>query len=142
MELKIESNQLGTKGSNAFGQFKSLVGDWMGRLVTVLKAGNEKATVHLQDKRIAVVSLICMNLILFEIGVRISNYLDQFCDSQGIKRDILMISSRIGPIVIGVTAFSKYTKIPFRLPALVGISAVTVVGRIFISDIISDLIET
>lgn len=128
MELKIDLNQIKNDFTNAFGKLKSTVGEWTGRLVTVLKAGSEKATVHLQDKRIAVVSLVALNLILLEIGIKLSNYVPELFEDDW-KNEAVAISCGLSPMIIGTAAFTKYAKLPLHPLVVAGISGAVLFGR-------------
>ncbi len=115
------------------------VSEWMGRAIACLKSGVENVMPYLQDKRIATIALIAVNLLLIEI-VNLSSWCwNTHCptDTEGkrIFRDLVDITCGLSILVAGVTAFAKYTKLPFSSFAIVGISLATLLIRSSLSTI-------
>lgn len=98
--------------------------EWKGRGIAVIQSGSQKALPYLQDKRIAVVSLVAMSLILIGIAdlfSRVSNWLLNHKESV----DALV---ETGIVIGGCIAFSKWAKMPIHPVAVGGIALATLWG--------------
>ena len=101
----------------AYRVVAATVNQWMGRAVSIIKSGLEKATPYMQDKRIAAISLIALTLLLSEFVNLLSYFLHKHFpndkDWQCGIRDVIDIAGGIAIIAAGVNTFAKHTKIPF-----------------------------
>ena len=146
--MNIDLNGIKSAVISAYRTASAKVGEWSGRGVAVLKSGAEIALPYLQDKRIAVVSLIALNLILVEVGDLFSRLFtcclrDQTEGQKAFGR-IFKLSVGLGIVGSGVAAFSKYANIPLGWLAITVISAATILLRAALStpietrDVIKD----
>lgn len=107
--------------------------EWYGRGVTVLKSGMEFAMPYLQDKRIAVVSLVAVNLILIEIGSLVGLALDRLLPIESERQQSVSSAVKffagLSILGAGVYMFAKHTKLPLDLRAIALITTLTVLVR-------------
>lgn len=127
---------------SAYQTASAKVVEWSGRGVAVLKSGTEIALPYLQDKRIAVVSLIAVNLILVEVGNLFGRLLTCWVpnETNGQKRFREIVHPIIGIAIqaAGVTAFSKYAKLPLGWLAIAITTVATVLLRAQCSQIVKE----
>jgi hypothetical protein len=133
MSVNIDVNGIKNSIIAAYNIAYAKASEWMGHAIVVIKSGVETALPHLQDKRIAAVSLIAVTLLLTEV-VNVSSHLwnKYFPNDTALQRgfrDVVDITGGIAVVGGGVAAFAKYTKIPFSPLAILGITAGTVVVR-------------
>jgi hypothetical protein len=133
MLMSIDFNEI-KNSMVAYYQTASVkITEWTGRLVAVLKSGADTALPYLQDKRIAVLSLIAVNLIMIEVGNLFSKLFVSFLpgqtDGQKAFRKVCCITVGLGVVAAGVTAFAKYAKLPLNGFYITGISVVVIVLR-------------
>jgi hypothetical protein len=112
------------------------VGKWAGRAISFLKSGGQKALPYLQDKRIAVVSLIAVNLLLVECASLCRRLLLKYVPGNSDLKDQYRFTAiaALMPAVIGggVAAFAKYTKLPLSPLVIAGITIGTVTARVLL----------
>jgi hypothetical protein len=138
MSLNIDLNAIKNGLEAAYYQVAAVAKKWIGRLVVVIKSGTENALPYLQDKRIAVISLIVTTLLLCEIS-NVSSRILQRCVpyKKGLQEDILDgvdILVGIAILSIGVAKFAKYTKLPLSPLAIFGVSVGTFIMRVGIFE--------
>lgn len=133
MSVNIDINGIKNNIVAAYNVAYAKASEWLGRAIVVIKSGTEAALPYLQDKRIAAVSLIVTTLFLSEIADVVYRLLDNhFPNDTALKRrfrDLAGATIGIAIVGSGVTAFAKYTKIPFSPLAIFGISFTTVLVR-------------
>jgi hypothetical protein len=110
--------------------------EWWGHGTAIIKSGTEKALPYLQDKRIAAISLITVNLILIKLGDMFGE-LVKFClpqRSEGQKAfgSVVGIIVNLTTLVGGVAAFAKHGNLPFSQRDIVVISVLTVGAHLLI----------
>lgn len=126
MSLNISLSGIKNSLIAAYQTAAAKASEWMGRIVVVVKSKTETALPYLQDKRIATVSLVAVNLILFEIGKFFVLLRHTRVKGGG---DLAVIAA---VVTVGVTGFVKYTKIPFSPLVIASISAIIFVVRLAI----------
>lgn len=133
MTLNVDFNGIKTVLASAYQASATQANKWIGYSVAIIKSGIETALPYLQDKRIAAVSLIAVNFFLCECA-NISHYFlhKYFPNDTSLKRSIrdgFDVVGGIAIVAVGVTAFARYTKIPFSPLAILGISLGTIAIR-------------
>ncbi len=113
--------------------------NWMGRGVVMWKSGLERGLPYLQDKRIAVISLIAINLIVIQMTIffepLLRRVMPQQTDRQKKIYEVVSIISGIGILIASNVGFVNYTKIPLRGEVITGITVATLlVYAFFIPD--------
>jgi hypothetical protein len=68
MTFNVDMNSIKNSVIAAYHTASAKVSDWAGRSITIIKTHTDKALPYLQDQRIAVASLVAVNLILIQIG--------------------------------------------------------------------------
>lgn len=133
MSSTINLNGVKDRIGVIYHQAKIIASEWKGRIVSILKSGTEKALPYLQDKRIAVVSLIVLNLFLCEIANLSNCFLKKCLPNQTSfqKSMVDAIDTLTGVVIIfsGVAAFTKYAKLPLAPLTVLAISVMTVFVR-------------
>ena len=135
MTLVIDFNTVKNGLVTTYHTVSAKVSEWTGRGVAIIKSGAETALLYLQqDRRIAAVSLVAVNLILIEVGdvfgQLIGKCLPNNTDGQRAFHDVVEVSVGIATVVAGVTAFAKYTKLPLNGRMITAISVATVFLRV------------
>lgn len=100
------------------------VGYWGGKAISVIKSGTEMGLPYLQDKRIAVISLLAVSLLLIEFGHWFNLGLSRFIlknDDQA-KRDRVTFWTGLAIWAAGVAGFAKVTNLPLPWYATGGIA--------------------
>ena len=133
MVLNVSFNEFKNEMGVAYQTAVAKVSEWGGRGVVILKSGTEAALPYLQDVRVAVVSLIALNLLLYQVIGGMNDLLSKYCpDHTDLQRglsDLVAIGGGVGILAGGVIGFSIYTRLPLSSMAIFGISAATIIGR-------------
>lgn len=115
--------------TTSFGTVRSKVAEWSGRGIAWISATVEQAMPHLQDKRIAVVSLVALNLILIEISELFTrlctSYMPKETETHMAFQNVFRNGVGLTVQVLGVVAFSRFARLPLSPLAIAGISVVT-----------------
>lgn len=114
-----------------FSQGVTKTKEWLGRGWTSLKTGE-----FLQNKGFAVVSLIALTLLLFEIGRYLAEEMSDFVEfNLGINEDDMPAAAAFvtltGCVAGGVALFSKVTHSPLSPLAIAAITLATCAARVF-----------
>ncbi len=117
-----------------FSQSVTKTKEWLGRGWTSLKTGE-----FLQNKGVAVVSLIAVTLLLFEIGYHLAEEVHNFIQFQvDFDEDDMPAAAAVvtfgGCMVGGVTLFSKITHSPLSPLAIAGLTLTTCAGRVLYGE--------
>jgi hypothetical protein len=128
MPLNIDFNHV----KNSLISFCQIVSEksceWMGRGITLLKSGADASLPYLQDKRLAVISLIGMTIILIQAGELLGR-LAAKCTPRSLidekNVDTIREIVGIGTVAGGVIAFSKYAALPLDRLTVAIISVTT-----------------
>lgn len=133
MLMNIDFNEIKNSIISAYQTASVKVVEWSGRAVAVLKSGTEVALPYLQDKRIAVASLIGVTLILIEIGIIFGRMLT-YCVPKETNRQIYFCDAvetivGLGILGTGVAGFSKYANLPLGWPAIAVTTGATLLVR-------------
>lgn len=133
MLMNIDFNGIKNAIISAYQTASVKVVEWSGRGVAVLKSGSDMALPYLQDKRIAVASLIGVTLILIEVGDLFGRLLTCCVpnETNGQKgfREIVHFIVGAGILGAGVAAFSKHAKLPLGWLAITITTVATVILR-------------
>lgn len=139
MSFNIDVNRIKNSLAVAWQVGTAKTSEWMGHMVTLLKSGAEIAMPYLQDKRIAIVSLIAVNLLLVETVNLFDCFWQRHCpndtSSKRLFRDVVDITFGFSVITAGVIAFAKCTKLPLTALAITCISAGTLLVRTALSAV-------
>ena len=135
MTLGIDFNTVKNGLITTYHTVSAKISEWTGRGVAIIKSGAETALLYLQqDKRIAAVSLIAVNIILIPVADTFAGFivkrLPNNTDGQRAFRDGVEIFVGIASLVAGVTAFAKYTKLPLNGRVITALSVATVFLRV------------
>lgn len=127
---------------SAYQVASAKVAEWSGHLVVVIKSKTEFVVPYLQDKRIAVVSLIGANLILIELG-NLFSLLFTCClpaktDRQEFFRDLVSATTGLSIYIPGIMAFAHFGKLPLNNLSIAGISGATFLLRMYMEPKIDD----
>lgn len=128
MTLNVNLNGVQNTLVTSYHTLSAQLGEWLGRAVSIIKLGSEKAQPHVQDKRIAVVSLIAVNLLLIEVGLFFSKIAGYFLPDNAF-RDSVGVVVGLGTVIGGVAAYKIYLKLPLSTLAVIGISLGTIFLR-------------
>lgn len=133
MLMSIDFNGIKNTVISAYQTVSQKAVEWAGRGIAVLKSGTQAALPHLQDKRIAIVSLIAVNLILVEVGNLFNQILIRVLpnetENQKAFKQMANLTVGLGTVISGVALFSKYANLPLGWLAVTGISVATVYLR-------------
>lgn len=126
----IDFNSVKNGLNSSFHSFMTKANDWLGRVITIIKSGCEKALPYFQDKRIAAVSLVAVNLILIELAKLFHRFVCKFLphDTPRFLFNVIEVVSGLSVINGGVFAFSKFSRLPLS-PIVIGSISV---GTIFV----------
>lgn len=110
---------------------------WGGRGIEIIKSGTIAALPYLKDKRIAVASLIAVNLILLALGELFSGIIlypfPNKTEGQKSIRAIISLVIGLTTSISGVVVFSKNANLPLSPMVITGISAATLFFCIFVT---------
>lgn len=137
MSLNIDLNGIKNGFVDTYKTVSSMVCEWTGRLIVVIKSGAQAAMPHLQDQRIAAISLIAVTLLLTELSNLFSHFWNKYGPDatpfQRGFRDTIDVLGGTAIITGGVMGFIRYTKLPFTPLAILGITAGTIIVRASLS---------
>lgn len=132
MSLNIEN--LSVQFKETYHLVSNKISEWAGHAITVIKSGREATLPYFQDKYLAVVSLVAMNLFLIEIASPLSGFLDRKIadDSEGKKLFKLGVQATVvtGIIGGGVVGFAQATQLPLSKSIITAISLATLCVRL------------
>lgn len=107
---------------------------WKGYCVENVKTSNEKVISYLQDKRIAVISLIAINLLLFEAAGYFSNLVSKYANSRQDNSGMMpQVGTFFGTLAIGVFMVAKFSPLPLNGLAITAISIATLAARLYMT---------
>jgi hypothetical protein len=103
---------------SAYHSSSDIAGKWMGHGISVLKSGKEVLLPYLQDRRIALVSLISVSLILIELGqlfkLVFERILPNSTERQKSFNRYLQKASGCAILIGGTAFFVKHANLPLR----------------------------
>jgi hypothetical protein len=125
MPVSIDFNSIKSSLASAYRTVAATTSEWLGRAIVVIQPGTEKALPYLQDKRIAVASVVAVNLILYRVAIVFVDFVSYHFSSKYIRKcyvDTINTSLFIAALAVGVIAFSQYAKLPLSPLVIAGIS--------------------
>lgn len=109
------------------------VAELSGRGIAILKSGSDTILPYFQDRRIAIVSLIAINLILIEIAHLFTFHLGSYLPNESKKQKNIKrafeISLGLSMVALGVVAFVKFTNLSVSWLSVAGITIATLLIR-------------
>jgi hypothetical protein len=128
MTVSIDFNSIKNSLTSTYRTVAAKTSEWLGRAIEVIQSGTEKALPYLQNKRIAVASLVAVNLILFRLGTVFHAFFNRYAPAY-IRKNYwhsITLSWYIGTIAFGVAAFSHYAKLPLSPMVITGITVASI----------------
>ena len=137
MTLNVSLKSIRNDFTLTYNKFASEMSQWAGYTVSIIKSGLESAKPYVQDKRVAVVSLIGVNLLLVGCANLCSSLINRLPQNTVFGEccvDFLDFAMGISIIVGGVAAFSKYAQLPLSIPMITAISLATITVKTAINE--------
>lgn len=126
MDFKLNFSKVKNDLAKSFDQFSTSAKKWMGRMVTQFQESGNKLAPYMQNPFVALVSLVALNIFLFEVGKTVAENIDDYAKRNEYTHiEQIFLAALFSPAIFGVIAFTHYTKLPFNAYKIAGISMAT-----------------